>query len=436
MAQASVRTGQTTTGFRATVASCIGTVIEAYDYLLYGLSAALVFPQLFFPSLDPHLGTMATFGTFAVGFIGRPMGGIIAGHYGDKMGRKNVLIFTMVIAGLASVLMGLLPTYGAIGIWAPILLIVLRLLQGTAFGGEWAGAVLMTSEHAPQGRRGFYASWPQVGSPAGLVLAIVALTLVSRLPTDQFLSWGWRVPFLFSIVLVAVGMYTRLKVLESPEFKHAKEAGTVARTPIIEAIRVHPRNILLTAGLQFGFQVCIYILVVFMLSYATVQIGFSRGATLSGVLIGSLVMIAAIIGFSILSDRVGRRPVIVGGSVAVALFSFPLFWLIDTGNVAMLWFAIAAAMAGTAAIFGPMAALVAESFKIHVRFSGASLGYQLGAVLGGGFTPIVATALVAWAGDSWVVSAYMFLAMVITGLSALMLESESSLARRAGVGTE
>ncbi len=408
---------------RVALASFVGTAIEWYDFFIYGTAAALVFGQLFFPpNEDPLIGTLAAFATYAVGFAARPVGGVVFGHFGDRVGRKSMLVITILTMGLATFLIGLLPTYAQVGIWAPVLLVVLRLIQGFSVGGEWGGAALMTVEHAPEGRRGYYGSWTMAASPAGAMLATGAFALASGLPDEQFLAWGWRLPFLLSIVLVGVGLFIRLRILETPAFERIKEAGAEVRLPVVEAVRQHPRSVMLAAGMNLGFNTFIFVLFTFMLSYATTQLGLPRGVVLQATVVGGAVQIVSVLAFSALSDRVGRRPVMLAGAAFLALYAFPLFWLVNTGSTALIFLALVIGFFGSAAIFGPMAAFIAESFDTKVRYSGASLGYQMGAVLGGGLSPFVATALLAWSGGaSWSVSVYLVLGALMSLVSVYLL---------------
>jgi MFS family permease len=363
---------------------------------LYGTAAALVFNQLFFPTFDPLTGTLAAFGTYAVGFVARPVGGIVIGHYGDKIGRKSMLVLTLVIMGVATFLIGALPTYQQIGPWAAVALVVLRIAQGFGVGGEWGGAVLMAVEHSPKGSRGFYGSWPQIGVPAGLLLSTAVFALFARLPQDQFLSWGWRVPFLLSVVLVGVGLLIRIRILETPVFEKVKVTGGAARQPIIEVLRTYPKQVLLAMGARFAENGAFYIYSVFVLVYATQRVGITQQVVLTGILIASACELAAIPLFGALSDRVGRRPVYLFGASVTGLFAFPLFWLLDTGSTPLVWLALVIAFVFShAAMYGPQAAFLSELFGARVRYSGASLGAQLASVLAGGLSPFIATALLA-----------------------------------------
>ena len=305
--------GQVSSIRQVAIASLVGTALEWYDYFLYGTAAALIFNQLFFPEADPLVGTLLAFATFGVGFGTRPIGGLVFGHFGDKMGRKGMLVITLMIMGLATCAIGLMPTYETIGIWAPIMLVVLRLVQGFGVGGEWGGAVLMAVEHAPTGRRGYYGSWPQMGVPAGLVLSTLVFAAFEQLPEEQFLAWGWRIPFLLSIILVTVGLYVRLRLMESPAFREVEETHTEASMPILDVLRTYPKNVLLAMGARVGDNMLFYIFTVFVLTYVTEELGLPESLALIGVSIGAGLEFFAIPFFGALSDRIGRRPVYMGG---------------------------------------------------------------------------------------------------------------------------
>jgi MHS family shikimate/dehydroshikimate transporter-like MFS transporter len=428
------RIGDRTSLQKVIAASLIGSVIEWYDFFIYGTAAALIFGQLFFPGSDPLIGTLYSFGTYAVGFIARPIGGVFCGHYGDKIGRKSMLVMTLIVMGVATTLVGLLPTYESIGIWAPVLLVVLRFLQGFAVGGEWGGATLMAVEYAPPGRRGFFGSWPGMGIPAGLVVATAVFTASSSLPPEQFLSWGWRVPFLVSIVLVAVGLFVRLKILETPAFQQMQESGGSSELPVLDVFRYYWRSLLLTMGAFFLLNGGFYVTVTFMLAYGTQNIGVGSGTMLTGVLIAGTVQIFAIGAFAALSDRVGRRPVYLGGAVFLLLFSFPLFWMVNTGVAPLIWLAMSIAIVALGAMYGPSGAFFSELFSTRVRYSGASLGYQLASAVAGGFAPVIAVALLSAYGYP-AVALYMIVMALIT-ITAVYLATETYQRDISGYGAD
>jgi metabolite-proton symporter len=422
-----IATGQPHGSIRlVALASLVGTTIEWYDFFLYGTAAALVFNELFFPTFDPLTGTLAAFGTYAVGFVARPVGGIIIGHYGDRVGRKSMLVLTLVVMGVATFLIGLLPTYEQVGPWAAVALVVLRIAQGFGVGGEWGGAVLMAVEHAPPGARGFYGSWPQIGVPAGLLISTAVFAQFARLPQDAFLSWGWRVPFLVSIVLVGVGLLIRLRILETPAFERIKATRSEARQPIVEVIRRHPRQVLLAMGARIAENGAFYVYSVFVLLYATEQVRMDRTVVLNGILLASACELVAIPLFGAFSDRVGRRPVYLFGAVVTALFAYPLFWLLDTASVPLVWIGLVVAFVFShAAMYAPQAAFLSELFGPRVRYSGASLGAQLASVLAGGLSPFIATALLRQYGRGGPVALYVIVMAVIT-IVAVILAAETA----------
>ncbi|MER5181090.1 MFS transporter [Streptomyces sp. NPDC002896] len=388
---------------RVAFSSFLGSAVEFYDFLLYGAAASLVFNQLFFTRLTPLAGTLASFATLAIGYLARPLGGIVFGHFGDRLGRKSMLMITMSLMGLASFCIGLLPTYDTIGLWAPTLLVVLRLIQGVAVGGEWGGAALMAFEHAPARRRGLAASFANMGGPAGSVLATTMLAAFSALPEDAFLSWGWRVPFLFSVVLLAIGLFVRLRVAESPAFQEAARRAATApekeEVPLLAVLRRHPKNITL-AALGGSAPILVQsLLATFMLTYA-MDAGYDRSTVLAAQTASAALHILTIPAYAALSDRVGRKPVMIGGAIGSAIAAYPLFALVDSGSVTALYVAyVIGNPLLQAAMYGPMAAFVSEMFGTRARYTGASLGYQLATTLGGGLAPLAATALLAGAGD-------------------------------------
>jgi MHS family shikimate/dehydroshikimate transporter-like MFS transporter len=402
------------------LASLIGTTIEWYDFFLYGTAAALVFNRLFFPNSDPLMGTLYAFGTYAVGFFARPFGGIVIGHYGDKVGRKSMLVLTLVIMGVATFLIGLLPTYEQIGPWAAVALIVLRIAQGFGVGGEWGGAVLMAVEHAPPGKRGFYGSWPQIGVPAGLVLSTFVFAMFARLPEEQFLSWGWRVPFLVSALLVGVGLLIRMRIVETPAFSKVKASATEVRQPIVEVLTTYPKEVLLAMGARFAENGAFYIYSVFVLVYATQQVKIPQQTVLNAMLFAAACELAAIPFFGALSDRLGRRPVYLFGAIMTAVLAYPLFLLLDTGSTPLVVLAMFLVFVFShAAMYGPQAAFLSEMFGTRVRYSGASLGAQLSSVLAGGLSPFIATALLRSYGRS-ALSLYLIFMAVVTIIAVLV----------------
>jgi metabolite-proton symporter len=408
------------------VASLIGTSLEWYDFFLYSTAAAVVFNRLFFPSASPVTGTLLAFTTAAVGFVARPLGGIVFGHLGDRRGRKQVLVLTLLLMGTATVLIGALPTYASVGVAAPVLLAVLRFLQGLGLGGEWGGAVLMTLEHGAAGRRGLNTSWPQVGVPAGNLLAAGALGLLGAvLSDDAFLAWGWRLPFFLSGILVLAGLWIRLSVAESPLFTEVERTGTTVRMPLVEVVRRHPRQLLVAMAARIGTDVAFYTFTVYSLVYVTGTVGRERSVGLTAVLVGSAFQLVLIPAFGGLSDRFGRRPVYAVGAVAAAAWAFAFFPLLRTGSTPVIVLAVVVALLTHAAMYGPQAAFIAELFATELRYSGASMGYQVAGVLGGGIAPIVAIALVRATGTSFAVSVYV-LAMVVLTLVALAVAPETS----------
>lgn len=404
---------------RVVFASSIGTIIEWYDFLIYGTAAALVFNKLFFPAADPFVGTLAALGSAAVGFFARPFGGAVFGYFGDRLGRKSMLLITLMITGLGTFAIGLLPTYAQIGIWAPILLIALRIIQGIGLGGEWGGAALMVLEHAPKHRRGLCGSLVQIGFPIGLILASGVFAIVSKLPEEDFLSWGWRIPFLISIILIALGAFIRLRVSESPVFLAMKAKKEVAVNPFTEAIFKHPKNFLIAVGLKICEASWVYMLTVFMVVYATKNLGLPKALMLQALMIAAAVEAVSIPLFGYLSDIFGRRPFYFAGALFTIAFAFPLFWLLEMRDPLLVIAATAIALSfGHGLMFGPEATYFPELFGARVRYTGASLGFQVSAAIGGGLTPILATLLVGYFGGTTGVSVLLIMIAFITMTAA------------------
>ncbi|MEU8939236.1 MHS family MFS transporter [Streptomyces goshikiensis] len=412
------------TGIRRIVAaSLIGTTIEWYDFFLYGTAAALVFNKLFFPTSDPLTGTLIAFVTYAIGFLARPLGGVVFGHFGDRLGRKKLLVLSLLMMGGATFAMGLLPTHASIGAGAPILLTVLRLVQGFALGGEWGGAVLIVSEHGGDRHRGFWASWPQSGAPGGNLLATGVLALLAAVQSDAtFLAWGWRVPFLLSGVLVVVGLWIRLSVSESPVFlaaQAARGASGEARgeLPVVQVFRRSWRQVLTAVGARFGENISYYVLTSFLLVYVTAHLGLPKSTALNAVLIGSAVHFVTIPAWGALSDRIGRRPVTLIGSAGMAVWAFAFFALVDSESFVVITAAVTAGLLLHGAMYGPQAAFISELFDTEVRYSGASMGSQLASIVAGALAPIVAVELLKDHGSSLPVSLYLCAAAVVTTLT-------------------
>jgi metabolite-proton symporter len=413
---------ETTPLRRVVMASLIGTTIEWYDFFLYGSAAALVFNKLFFPEFDPLVGTMLAFATYALGFVARPVGGIVFGHFGDRIGRKRLLMLSLVLMGVATILIGLLPTYAQIGVWAPVALIALRLVQGFAVGGEWGGAVLMAAEHGDAARRGFWASWPQAGVPAGNLLAAAVLAIMAAVQTEaEFLDWGWRVPFVLSALLVIVGWYIRNRVSESPMFEAEVEAAEApAKVPAIEVLRERPKALVLGAGLRVGENISYYILTVFSLTYLVDVSHESRSVALNALLIGAAVQFFAIPLLALLSDRIGRRPVYAFGAFGLAAWCFVMFGLLGSGNNASIALALVVGLVLHGAMYGPQAAFITELFPTRIRYSGVSIAYQLTSIVAGSLAPIIALWLYREYGSATPVAVYVGAACAISGISALL----------------
>ncbi len=422
-------TGRQRSGIgRIVTASLVGTTVEWYDFFLYGSAAALVFNTAFFPAHDPLVGTLLAFATYAIGFLARPLGGLVFGHYGDRLGRKRLLVLSLLMMGAATFAMGLLPTYAAIGVAAPILLTLLRLIQGFALGGEWGGAVLIVSEHGGERHRGFWASWPQAGAPGGNLLATGVLAFLAAVQSDAaFLSWGWRIPFLLSGVLVVIGLWVRMTVSESPVFLQAQAkaqeeaAGAKERAPIVQVLRTGWREVLGAIGLRFGENISYYILTAFLLVYVTAHLGLSKSLALNAVLIGSAIHFATIPMWGALSDRIGRRAVTAIGAIGMAVWAFAFFALADTGSFALICVSVTVGLLFHGAMYGPQAAFVSELFDTRVRYSGAAIGSQLASIIAGGLAPLIAVALLNDSGSSLPVSIYVCAAAVVTAVTAAVI---------------
>jgi len=407
---------------KAVIAATVGTTIEWYDFFIYGTAAGLVFPKLFFPNEDPLTGTLAAFGTYFVGFVGRPIGAAIFGHYGDRIGRKATLISTLLLMGIATFLVAFVPTYASIGIWGAVILTVLRMLQGIGVGGEWGGSVLISMEWARgQGNRGLIASWPQFGVPSGLFLSNLVILGFSSWSGADFTTWGWRVPFLLSIVLIGIGLWIRLGILETPVFQQLVREKRVERAPIVEVLRKQPREIILSAFLRMAEQAPFYIFTAFVFAYGTGTLKMPRDQILTAVLVASCVSFFTIPLSGHISDRIGRRKTYLIGAAVTGLFGFLYFGLLDSAAPAAVFIAIVLSLIPHDIQYGPQAALIAEAFTPRLRYSGASLGYQLASIIAGGPAPLIATALFAAYHTGYAIAIYIAACAVVSIVAAALM---------------
>jgi metabolite-proton symporter len=407
---------------RAVIASTIGTAIEWYDFFLYSTVTGLVFAKLFFPHSDPWVGTLEAFAIYAVGFVARPVGAAIFGHYGDRIGRKSTLIATLLLMGLATFAVALVPTYASIGIWGAVILTILRFIQGIGVGGEWGGSVLMSMEWARSDKsRGLIASWPQFGVPCGLFLANLAVLAFSQMSGDSFLAWGWRIPFAASLVLVAVGLYIRLGILETPVFSKLIAEQKIDRTPMLTVIKDHPKEILLSAFARMAEQAPFYIFTAFIFSYGTASLHVSRDFLLTAVLAASVLSFVSIPVFGHVSDLIGRKNMYLIGAVVTGVFGFIYFGMVNTGSLPIIFLAIILSLVPHDMMYGPQAALIAESFTGRLRYSGASLGYQLASVIAGGPAPLIATWLYKTYQSPIAIAIYIAVCAVITVIATVLM---------------
>ncbi|MBN6185427.1 MHS family MFS transporter [Aneurinibacillus sp. BA2021] len=426
------------TGRKAAVAATVGTVIEWYDFFLYATASALIFPKLFFPDSDPYIGTLQSFGTFAVGFLARPVGAAIFGHLGDRVGRKTTLVLTMFLMGISSLIIGLLPTYTSAGVWAPVLLVLMRLIQGIGVGGEWGGSVLLSMEWGTKKRQALMGSWPQMGVSAGMLLASIMISLFMYISGDGFFTWGWRIPFIFSIVLLIVGYVIRVKIPETPSFRKVQEEKSVARMPVMEVFKSHPRAILLAALVRLSENGPFYVYTVFIINFGMEMFKMDKSFFVNANMAGSVVMVFAIPFFGYLSDRIGIRRMYLIGVATTFAWAFAYVGLISTGIPAALFLATVLSMVPHSMQVGPQGAMLAHCFPSRLRYSGLSLGTQFGAIIAGGFAPLICTYLWHELGSAYAVSLYIATAAVITFCATLLLrnETESVLENEAGANEE
>jgi metabolite-proton symporter len=407
---------------KAIVASTIGTAIEWYDFFLYGTAAGLIFGKLYFPNEDPLTATLAAFGTYFIGFVGRPIGAAIFGHYGDRIGRKGTLIATLLCMGIATFLIAFVPTYSEIGIWGAVILTILRMIQGIGVGGEWGGSVLLAMEWSRHHHeRGFVASWPQFGVPAGLFLSNLAVLAFSAISGDQFNTWGWRLPFAVSIVLVGVGLWIRLGIFETPVFQKLIENDRIEKAPVVEVVKKQWKEIILSAFVRMAEQAPFYIFTAFVFAYAVGTLHMSRNFILTAVLVAAVVSFVSIPFSGYISDRIGRRKMYMIGAAVVGVFGFAYFAMVDTAQPALVFIAIVLSLIPHDMQYGPQAALIAEAFTPRLRYSGASLGYQLASIIAGGPAPLIATWLFATYHSGYAISVYIAVCAVVSLIAAAMM---------------
>jgi MFS family permease len=412
---------------RAVIASTVGTTIEWYDFLLYSTVTGLVFGKLFFPHSDPLVGVLEAFAIYTVGFIARPIGAAIFGHYGDRIGRKATLIATLLITGLATFAVGFVPTYETVGIWGAVILTIIRFIQGIGVGGEWGGSVLLAMEWARTNKhRGFIASWPQLGGPAGLLLANIAVLVFSSISGDQFLVWGWRIPFMLSIVMVGVGLYIRLGILETPAFQRIVDEQRVERVPVIEVLKRQPKEVILSALARTGEQAPAYIYLAFIFAYGTQILHQSRDFLLTALITAGVISLFTIPIAGALSDRFGRKRIYLIGSVLTGIFGFAYFAMLDTMVPGWIFLAIVLSFVPHDLMYGPQGALIAECFTPRLRYSGASIGYQLASITAGGPAPLIATALLAAFGSGYVIAAYIALCAIVSVVATLFMPDHTN----------
>ncbi|MEH7094516.1 MFS transporter [Neobacillus vireti] len=410
-------------GRRAAVAATIGSVIEWYDFFLYATASALIFPKLFFPSADPYLATLQSFGAFAIGFIARPIGAAIFGHFGDRIGRKTALVLTMFIMGFSSLAIGLLPTYDKIGMWAPTLIVLLRLIQGIGVGGEWGGSVLLSMEWGDKKKQALMAAWPQMGVASGMLVASIMVSLIMTISGDGFFTWGWRIPFLFSFVLLIAGLIIRAKIPETPSFRNVQDENKVSRLPVLEVLRKHPKDILLAALVRLSENGPFYVYTVLMINYGVEQFSLNKQFLINANTIGGVIMAICIPLFGYLADRFGIRKMYLIGVVTTLLWAFPYIGLINTGIPIVVFLATALAMVPHSMQVGPQGAFVAQSFPARLRYSGLSLGSQFGSIIAGGIAPLICTYLMHRFGTSYAVSFYIIFVAIVTFSASLLVRT-------------